>query len=145
MGEGVTGMTEELKRWIEQARELPPLEPYTPPEDPFAALQARLRGEELSDLATEQGVAQAEVDVGAAGVSARVSASSGGAAASSAEQVLGQLLARTLARRPLPGEVRVEVASRLAQVIQSEGSAELEAIWELLVYGESNGSEGGGD
>lgn len=139
-------MMEELQRWIEEAREIPAPKDYISPPDPLAALEARLRGEEAPEAGEESPgrASQAAVTGGTSGARSGDSAAGTGFVGGSGDQVLGQMLTRTLSRRPLPGALRAQVAARLAQVIAGGGPAELEQIWELVVFGDGDGDQAGG-
>lgn len=133
LGEGVSGMMEELRRWIEEARRLPEPQEYISPADPLAALEARLRGDEAA-------VEVAAKNDGGAPVAKAKERSAAQAVEAGGERALGQVLARSLSKRPLPGVLRAEVAARLAALIEAGGPTELEEIWELVVFGTGDGS-----
>lgn len=128
-----------LKERIEEARQLPePAEYRRPDGDPLQALQARMRGELPAPEALSQPAppldAVHEPDAGAG-------ADTG---AEARQRVLGSALEQSLQGRSLPGPVRAEVAARLAVLMKTVPSDELEAIWELVVFAQSElGSNGG--
>ncbi len=135
---------QELEDRIQAARRIPTPRDYEAPERPWEALQARVHGEEPSAKA-----ASAQGSPAPAASSPEPPSSSPSSSASSptaaperpsepggpTSGALGRRLMAALSHRPLSGDRRAEVASRLAQWMDRQGGdEELQAIWELLVF-----------
>lgn len=126
----------ELEDKIEEARRLPTPTPYRRPHgDPLQALMARVHGEEPGD-----GVDRA------VGEDSEIQSAGEGRRARELDEGLGRVVGQSLRRQPLSGPIRAEVARRLAVVLEKRQDPELEAIFELVVFGEirlgSDDSEG---
>ena len=131
-GEGGEALRQ-LKQTIAQSHELPPATAYEPRRgDPLEVLRARMRGE-----LDEQKVAQSESS--GADESLQVSEQAPGQRADfgdvPAQQRMGAALEASLRKRELPGDVRADVALRLAQLMERVDDEGLEEIWELIVFG----------
>lgn len=130
-GEGGAAL-QRLEERIEAARELPEPKAYqTSAGDPLEVLQARMRGE-YDDALTEgsEGGGRPE---GSAPEPVRREAASGGGGR---REQMGAALEASLRRRPLPGEVRAEVAARLAALTEGASAEEVRQLWDLVVFGD---------
>lgn len=112
-----------LREQIEAARQLPEAEPYRRPAgDPLEALKVRISGDEPTPPRSEAG---------------QEPTGERPASLAGDERQVGQALLDALERRPLPGPVRAEAARRLAALRQGAEGDEINAIFELIVFGES--------
>ena len=110
-----------LREQIEEARHLPEAEPYRRPAgDPLKALEARIGGDEPTPPRSEAG---------------QKPTSERPASPADDERQVGQALLDALERRPLPGPVRAEAARRLAALRHGAEADEINAIFELIVFG----------
>jgi hypothetical protein len=122
-GPGAEAMAR-LYEEIEAAKELPDALPYERPAgDPLAALRATMSGDQprVSPPTTEQRTR-----------ARRPTAEPGD------QGPVGAALLAALEHRPLPGPTRAEVARRLAELRQGAGADEIQALFELVVFGESS-------
>lgn len=129
-----------LEDRIERAHWVPAPEPYQPPEgDPLEALEARARGEEPREATAPAGGEPSGGDASVAGrngASAPAATTAPGDGQGGRHRRLGEALEGSLRRRDLPGPVRAEVAARLAGLVEETGDERLEALWELVVFGD---------
>lgn len=117
---------------IAQARRLPDTEPYIRQgEDPLVRLQELISGGKGNGV--EDSGADRPSGSPSVGSPSQQEPRTGGRFVA-----LGRALEATLNKKPLPGEVRAEVASRLAALLDGPRSQEVEAIWELVVFGRND-------
>ena len=126
-----------LEEKIEAARKLPEPGAYRrSEEDPLAVLMARIRGEydEAKQEGIEDGGERAfgeDTDQGAVG------------AETGRHEEMGAALEASLKGRPLSGQLRAQVAARLARMMDGASGDEILELWELVVFGDSGlGSRG---
>lgn len=130
-----------LEERIEAAQELPEARAYRQQAgDPLEVLEARMRGEydDVADAAEEKEESASAADA--------PPLPKPGADSQEGRQVqMGRALEASLRQRALPGEVRAEVAARLAAVMDGASPGQVRQIWELVVFGDDALGEMGQD
>lgn len=136
-GEGGAALRR-LEERIEAARELPTPQAYRPAAgDPLEVLYARIRGEYDEEMNGDGGGDAEGGRDGEEGAPRPVRREAAPADDSRREQ-MGAALEASLRRRPLAGEVRAEVAARLAAMTEGASAEEVQQLWELVVFGDGD-------
>ncbi|WP_146974132.1 hypothetical protein [Lujinxingia vulgaris] len=133
-----------LQELLASARELPEPEPWTSGQgDPLERLRALWREPDApaTDTRFEMLAANDAGNIGSTAPSksqtdaSTFAPSSQKASASTPVDALGAQVYRSLRERPLPGEVRAELAARIAGLLDArQDDAELRTILDLLIF-----------